>query len=137
MSKKVKKVICVVCTVYILFLLCLGANFVFAQELSEPPAPSQAPPVVEPGVAEQIVNFVYTVYNGLTKALSFLLEQTVFKEYPKIAEFYGQIASFLISITALYLILLLVTAAKKVVGLLLVLGWALFIVTLVIRALYA
>ncbi|GAI25668.1 unnamed protein product, partial [marine sediment metagenome] len=39
----------------------------------------------------------------------------------ELAEFYGQIASFLIAITAVYLILLLVTAAKKIVGLLLVL----------------
>jgi hypothetical protein len=108
---------------------------VFAQEPSEVPALPQVPEVIGPAIVEHVANFIYTVYNGLTKALSFLLEQTIFKEYPKLAEFYGQIASFLISITAVYLILLLVTAAKKVIGLLLILGWALFIVTIAIRAL--
>ena len=135
MSNKFRKSICVVSVVYILFLLGAGASSVLAQEPSGTLEPLQVPEVVKPGVAEQAMNFVYTIYNGLTKALSFLLEQSVFKEYPELAEFYGQIASFLIAITAVYLILLLVTAAKKIVGLLLIIGWALFIVTLVIRAL--
>ncbi len=135
MNSKFRKSICLVSVVYILFLLWAGAGSVLAQEPSGTLAPLQVPDVVKPGVAEQAMNFVYTIYNGLTKALSFLLEQSVFKEYPELAEFYGQIASFLIAITAVYLILLLVTAAKKIVGLLLIIGWALFIVTLVIRAL--
>jgi len=135
MSKKAKNIMCVVCTIYILFLLCVGTNFVFAQEPGEAPAPAQVSKVIGPAMLEHVANFIYTVYNGLTQALSFLLEQSVFKEYPKLAEFYGQIASFLISITAVYLILLLITAAKKVLGLLLILGWGLFVLTLIIRAL--
>ena len=135
MNSKFRKSTCVVSVVYILFLLWVGASSVLAQEPSETLEPVQLPEVIKPGLAEQAVNFIYTIYNGLTKALSFLLEQSVFKELPGLAEFYGQIASFLIAITAVYLILLLVTAAKKIVGLLLIIGWALFIVTLVIRAL--
>ncbi len=135
MNSKFRKSICAISVVYILFLLGAGASSVFAQEPSGTLAPVQVPEIIKPGLAEQAMNFVYTIYNGLTKALSFLLEQSVFKEYPELAEFYGQIASFLIAITALYLILLLVTAAKKIVGLLLIIGWALFIVTLIIRAL--
>lgn len=135
MNSKFRRSICAMIAIYILFLLWVGASSVLAQEPSGILAPAQVLQVVKPGVAEQAMNFVYTIYNGLTKALSFLLEQSVFKEYPKLAEFYGQIASFLIAITSVYLILLLVTAAKKIVGLLLIIGWALFIVTLVIRAL--
>ena len=135
MNSKFRKSICLVSVVYILFLLWAGASSVLAQEASGTLVPLEVPEVVKPGIAEQAMNFVYTIYNGLTKALSFLLEQSVFKEYPELAEFYGQIASFLIAITSVYLMLLLVTAAKKIVGLLLIIGWALFIVTLVIRAL--
>jgi len=138
MNKKIKSIYCVLFTIYILFLSCLGgvgAHFVYAQEPGETPAVSQTPQIVGPGVMEQIANFLYSIYNSLTEGLSFLLEQSIFKEYPKVAEFYGQVASFLISITSLYLILLLVTAAKKVIGVVLVLGWALFIVTIVIRVL--
>ncbi len=79
MSERVNKVTCVICTIYILFLLCVGANFVFAQEPSEVPAPPQVPEVMGPAMVEHVANFIYTVYNGLTKALSFLLEQTIFK----------------------------------------------------------
>lgn len=135
MNNRSRKLVCLISAIYVLFLLWVGAGSVFAQEPSQTVTPMQVPEVVKPGIGEQLVNFIYAIYNGLTKALSFLLEQTVFKEYPKLAEFYGQVASFLVSITAIYLMLLLVTAAKKVIGLLLILGWALFIVTLVIRVL--
>ena len=135
MNNKFRKSICAMIAIYVLFLLWVGASSALAQETSGMLPSVEVSEVVKPGIPEQVMNFVYTIYNGLTKALSFLLEQSVFKEYPELAEFYGQIASFLIAITALYLILLLVTAAKKIVGLLLVIGWALFIVTLVIRAL--
>lgn len=135
MNNKFRKSICAMIAIYVLFLLWVGASSVLAQQPSGILAPVQVSEAVKPGVAEQAMNFVYTIYNGLTKALSFLLEQSVFKEYPELADFYGQIASFLIAITSVYLILLLVTAAKKIVGLLLIIGWALFIVTLVVRAL--
>jgi hypothetical protein len=135
MNNKFRKSICGMIAIYVLFLLWVGASSALAQETSGTLPSVEVSEVVKPGVAEQAMNFVYAIYNGLTKALSFLFEQSIFKEYPELAEFYGQIASFLIAITALYLILLLVTAAKKVVGLLLIIGWALFIVTLVIRAL--
>ena len=135
MNNKFRKSICAMIAIYVLFLLWVGASSALAQEPSGILAPVQVSEAVKPGVAEQAMNFVYTIYNGLTKALSFLLEQSVFKEYPELADFYGQIASFLIAITSVYLILLLVTAAKKIVGLLLIIGWALFIVTLVVRAL--
>lgn len=135
MNKKFTKSICVISAIYLLVLFWTGANSLLAQEPSQTLAPVQIPEVVKPGMGEQLLNFIYAIYNGLTKALSFLLEQTVFKEYPKLAEFYGQVASFLVSITAIYLILLLVTAAKKVIGMLLILGWALFIITLVVRTL--
>jgi len=134
MNRSVRKSICAIAAIYVLFLLCAGTGSVFAQESSGTTEPVAIPELVEPGIAEQAMNFIYTIYNGLTKALSFLLEQSVFKEYPDLAEFYGQIASFLIAITAVYLILLLVTAAKKVIGIVLILGWVLFAVTLVIRA---
>ncbi|MCD6232123.1 hypothetical protein J7K28_05815 [Candidatus Aerophobetes bacterium] len=135
MNKKIKGICYLLCTIYILFLSCGGSHFLYAREPGETPAVSQAPQVVKPKVIEQIANFLYSIYNSLTEGLSFLLEQSIFKEYPKVAEFYGQVASFLISITSLYLILLLVTAAKKVIGVVLILGWILFIVTIVIRAL--
>ena len=141
MSKRIKSICCIVGTMYILFLSYwggTGTHLVYAQEFGKAPAvptAPQTPQIMGPGVIEQIANFLYSIYNGLTKGLSFLLEQSIFKQYPKMAKFYGQVSSFLISITSLYLILLLVAAAKKIIGIVLILGWALFIVTIVIRAL--
>lgn len=84
MNCKFRKSICLASVVYILFLLWAGASSVLAQEPSGTFAPVQVSEVVKPGVVEQAINFVYTIYNGLTKALPFLLERSLLKEYPEL-----------------------------------------------------
>ncbi|GAI09773.1 unnamed protein product, partial [marine sediment metagenome] len=69
MNSKFRKSICLMSAIYVLFLLWAGAGSVLAQEASGTLEPVQVPEVVKPGVAEQAMNFVYTIYNGLTKAL--------------------------------------------------------------------
>ncbi|GAI25665.1 unnamed protein product [marine sediment metagenome] len=84
MNSKFRKSVCLMTAIYVLFLLWVGASSVLAQESSGTLEPVQLPEVIKPGLAERAVNFVYTIYNGLTRALSFLLEQSVFKEYPEL-----------------------------------------------------
>jgi len=54
----------------------------------------------------------------------------VFKEYPDYAFIYGDAITFLVSITAVYLILEFITAAKKFIRVILILGWFLLFVTI-------
>jgi len=86
-----------------------------------------------PGLLEKAANFLYTLYDYVRKAIIFSLEKTIFKDNPGLADFYGDAASFLASLTAVYLLLLLVASAKKIIGVLLLLGWVLFALTIVIR----
>jgi len=86
-----------------------------------------------PGFLEKAANFLYTIYDYIRKAIVFSLEKTIFKENPKLADFYGDAASFLASLTAVYLLLLLIASAKKIIGVVLILGWSLFFVTMLIR----
>ncbi len=79
---------------------------------------------------EQIVNFLYAIYYFLRNAIAFLLENTLFKGHPDYAATYGEAISFLISLTALYLILEMIEAAKKWVKIILIIGWGLLIITI-------
>lgn len=80
---------------------------------------------------EQIVNFLYAIYYFLRNAIAFLLESTLFQDHPEYAATYGDAISFLISLTALYLILEMVAAAKKWVKIILIIGWGLLVVTII------
>jgi len=110
-----------------------GNGFLFTtQQLQQQEEPLQEI-LPGPSFLEKAANFLYVLYDYVRKAIVFLLEKTIFKENPKLADFYGDVASFLASLTAVYLLLLLVSSAKKIIGLLLLLGWALFIVAILVR----
>ena len=79
MNSKFRKSVCLMSAIYVLFLLWAGASSVLAQEPSGTLAPVQVPEVVKPGLAEQAVNFIYTIYNGFTKALSSCLNRVSLK----------------------------------------------------------
>ncbi len=86
-----------------------------------------------PGFLEKAANFLYLLYDYIKRAVIFLLEKTIFQQNPKLATFYGEVATFLASLTAIYLLLLLISSAKKVIGVVLLLGWALFFVAIIFR----
>lgn len=90
-------------------------------------------PLSGPSFLEKAANFLYIIYDYIRKGVGFLLEKTIFQGNPKLAEFYGDVASFLASLTAVYLLLLLAASARKIIGVLLLLGWALFFVAIVVR----
>jgi len=101
-----------------------------AQQEMQEPAEEALP---GPSFLEKAANFLYVIYDYIRKAIVFLLENTIFKGNPKLADFYGDVASFLASLTAVYLLLLLVASARKIIGALLILGWVLFFIAIVVR----
>ena len=92
-----------------------------------------APPMA-PISPEQLINFLYAIYYFLRDALAFLLQATLFKEHPEYAATYGDAITFLISITAIYLILEFISSAKKWIKLILILGWGLLILSILISS---
>lgn len=86
-----------------------------------------------PLALDQTVNFLYTIYGHIRDLIVSMLKQTVFKGKPGLAFFYGDAVMLLASLTSLYVILELFTSAKKVVKLILALGWGLLIVSIVFK----
>jgi hypothetical protein len=87
----------------------------------------------EPGVIDSIANFLFTMYDYLKKGIVFILEQTVFKTNPQLAEYYAEVATLLASLTAIFIILEVLSVPKKIVKILLILGWLLFLFSIAMR----
>jgi hypothetical protein len=87
----------------------------------------------EPGIIDSIANFLFTMYDYLKKGIVFILEQTVFKANPQLAEYYAEVATLLASLTAIFIILEVLSVPKKVVKILLILGWLLFLFSIAMR----
>lgn len=74
-----------------------------------------------------LLNIVYYVFNTLKNFLTFIIEHTILKDRPYLAESYSSALTILIALTALYLILVFVSAARKAIGVLIFIGWVLVI----------
>ena len=87
----------------------------------------------EPGVIDSIANFLFTMYEYLKKGIMFILEQTVFKANPQLADYYAAAAAFLASLTAIFIMLEVLSVPKNLVKILLILGWLLFLASIAMR----
>jgi len=87
----------------------------------------------EPGVIDSIANFLFTMYEYLKKGIMFILEQTVFKANPQLADYYAAAAAFLASLTAIFIMLEVLSVPKNLVKILLILGWILFLSSIAMR----
>lgn len=93
--------------------------------------------MIPPLSLEQLVNFIYAVYYYIRDLIKYVLETTIFRGYPEYATTYGDAFTLLISLTTLYVILELFTAAKKVVKIVLILGWILLFAAMALSKLVA
>jgi len=101
-----------------------------------PPGESSTPSLsVGPDNIDSIANFIFTIYDLIKKGVTSLLEQTIFRADPELADYYGQVATLLASLTAIFIILQAVDASKKIVKFLLIFGWLLLVGSVVLRKL--
>ena len=82
-------------------------------------------------LVEYAVYAILMLYNWLTTLIRTLLESTVFKERPDLASEFANSISILASVTAIYMILELFEGLKKLLRLILILGWGLLLIALV------
>ncbi len=82
---------------------------------------------------QDLLNFVYLIFNALRNGIRLILEATIIKASPVLAEKYADAISILITITAVWLMLEFSTGLKKVVKAVVILGWVLLAVSLAIE----
>jgi len=82
----------------------------------------------------QVLNLVYIVFDWLKSIIRMIIDQTILKFKPQLADSYSTTVSLLIAITAVYLILAFISSTKKILGIILALGWVLLIVSIALSA---
>ena len=73
------------------------------------------------------IKYTEDAYYLLVNFISYMLQTTVFKADPILAAQYGQALTLLISLTAIYIILVFVSSLRKIIGVVIALGWVLVI----------
>jgi hypothetical protein len=81
---------------------------------------------------EAAINLLYFLYTLVRDAIAFLLEATIFKARPELAAQFGDAVTLLTALTAVYVIMTLFEAAKKIIRFILILGWGLLILAMVV-----
>ncbi|MEM4798648.1 MAG: hypothetical protein QW713_01345 [Sulfolobales archaeon] len=81
-------------------------------------------------IVNNIVSGLLILYNWLVEFIKQMLANTVFKERPDLADRFSTAITLLVSLTALYILLVFVTAIRKIIGILILIGWVLLIAAL-------
>ena len=84
---------------------------------------------------EDIINFFYLLYQAVRDVIQYIFESTIMKVDPSLAAKYADATTILITITAILIIFETFTAARKILRILVILGWVLLILSIVIGVL--
>jgi len=79
------------------------------------------------------INFLSLIYNYISDLITFILENTLFTANPEIAIQFGDVLTLLITLSTFFILLEFVNSAKKIIKLLLILGWILVVISIIIE----
>ncbi len=82
-----------------------------------------------------IINLFGLAFEYVKGFIETLLNMTIFKVRPELVDNFSSTITLLVTFTAIYIILVFVTSAKKILGILLLLGWVLLIISMFLTVL--
>jgi hypothetical protein len=80
-------------------------------------------PAPPPNLFQDILKVIAEVYNYLIELISYILQSTLLKWDPSLATTYANIIGWLIVLTAIYIILQVAESFKRILLIIIVLGW--------------
>ncbi|ADB87194.1 hypothetical protein [Saccharolobus islandicus] len=81
---------------------------------------------------QEILYYVGQGYNWLVGIIQNILQSTLLKQDPQLANTYANIIAWLVPLTALYILLTLVEVARKFLGYIIAAGWIFLIVVMIL-----
>ncbi|WP_048052733.1 hypothetical protein [Saccharolobus islandicus] len=81
---------------------------------------------------QEILYYVGQGYNWLVGIIQNILQSTLLKQDPQLANTYANIIAWLVPLTALYILLTLVEVARKFLGYIIAAGWLFLIVVMIL-----
>jgi len=90
----------------------------------------QSIPTSPSGFFQEGLNYVAQGYNWLVDFIQNILQKTLLKQDPSFATTYANIITWLVSLTAIYIILTVIEVSRRFIGYVITAGWILIIVLL-------
>jgi hypothetical protein len=88
-------------------------------------------PQPPPNLPEQILNYIALAYNYIVNEIQGILQSTLLAQDPSLAHTYANILTWLVSLTAVYILLTIVEAVRKFIGYIILIGWVSIIAMMV------
>ncbi len=82
-----------------------------------------------------IAGAIIWALNFIQNLIRSLLEETIFKANPELAQQYSSAISTLAFLTALYILLTVFSAVRKVIGYIILIGWILLLIAFAVSML--
>ncbi|RLE56590.1 MAG: hypothetical protein DRJ40_05455 [Thermoprotei archaeon] len=83
---------------------------------------------------KELGEYVLRGLDTMRSLIEVLLKETIFKADPDVAREFSSAITLLTSLTALYAVLILVSAFRRVIGIILAIGWVMLLVAMLILA---
>nr|WP_011225155.1 hypothetical protein [Sulfolobus islandicus]CAG38190.1 hypothetical protein [Sulfolobus islandicus] len=116
----------------IFIIILLGATLATAStgSLINGTQIEQKIPAPPPGLFQKILSYVADGYNWLVGLIQNVLQNTLLKQDPQLANTYANIIAWLVPLTALYILLTFAEVVRKYLGYVIAAGWIFLIVVL-------
>ena len=119
-----------IAVIYLIFLLLQAVTLSAATNSTNitqivheiPPPPNN--------LFQEILSMIAKGYNYLVNIIQNVLQQTLLKQDPTLADTYANLIAWLIPLTALYVLMSLIEVARKFLGYIIIAGWLFLIVVM-------
>ncbi|MCP6728446.1 MULTISPECIES: hypothetical protein [Sulfolobaceae] len=119
-----------IAVIYLIFLLLQAVTLSAATNSTNitqivhkiPPPPNN--------LFQEILSMIANGYNYLVNIIQNVLQQSLLKQDPTLADTYANLIAWLIPLTALYVLMSLIEVARKFLGYIIIAGWLFLIVVM-------
>jgi len=87
-------------------------------------------PQPPPNFPGQLLNYIALAYNWIVNEIQYILQTTILAHDPSLASTYANIMTWLVSLTAIYIILTVVEVVRKFIGYIILIGWVFLILVM-------
>ncbi len=80
----------------------------------------------------QLFNVIYYLFDLVRSFIQYIIEQTILKGRPDLANSFSSAITIMITLTTVYILLVFITATRKAIGIIITIGWILLIISMLL-----
>ncbi|MCQ5337429.1 MAG: hypothetical protein NO475_04465 [Candidatus Methanomethylicia archaeon] len=80
----------------------------------------------------QLFNVVYYLFNLVKSFIQYIVEQTILKGRPELANSFSSAITIMATLTTIYVLIIFISATRKAIGIIIAIGWILLIISMLL-----